>query len=73
MLLFLEIEAQILEIQAKKATLAAEAEENGEGDRISMMGSVMDQDIYSNAHNRFAGYVTSIAANEEADQDVSFT
>ena len=72
-LFWLEIEAQILEIQAKKAALAQENgddEENSEGISMSLSGG-MDSEIYGDSRNRFRGYDTSIAAGDEAENEVS--
>lgn len=64
--LFLDIEAQILEIQGKKATLL---EEGDQGVGLDSTG-FYDQEIYGGSDSRFAGYVTSIAANEQEDVSV---
>lgn len=64
--LFLDIEAQILEIQGKKATLL---EEGDQGVGLDSTG-FFDQEIYGGSDSRFAGYVTSIAANEQEDVSV---
>lgn len=61
-----DIEAQILEIQGMKATLLEEGEQ---GVGLDSTG-FYDQEIYGGSDSRFAGYVTSIAANEQ--EDVSF-
>jgi len=58
-----DIEAQILEIQGMKATLLAEGEQ---GVGLDSTG-FFDQEIYGGSDSRFAGYVTSIAANEQED------
>ena len=69
---FLEIEAQIREIQARKANISSEAEENGEGVPLTASAGIyMDEDIYGGSKSKYEGYVTSIAANDEADADVS--
>ncbi len=60
---FLDIEAQILEIQGMKAALVEGAEE---GVGLDSTG-YYDQEIYGGSDSRFAGYVTSIAANEQED------
>lgn len=58
-----DIEAQILEIQGMKATLLEEGEQ---GVGLDSTG-FYDQEIYGGNDSRFAGYVTSIAANEQED------
>ncbi|XP_013785370.1 splicing factor 3B subunit 1 isoform X1 [Limulus polyphemus] len=64
-----EIEAQIKAIQAQKAGLAP-LDENGEGVPLAASdGAYMDEDIYGGTKSRFDGYVTSIAANDDADAD----
>ena len=65
--MFSDIEAQIQEIQGKKAALLEEGEQ---GVGLDSTG-YYDQEIYGGSDSRFAGYVTSIAANEQ--EDVSFT
>ncbi len=60
---FLDIEAQILEIQGMKAALVEGAEQ---GVGLDSTG-YYDQEIYGGSDSRFAGYVTSIAANEQED------
>lgn len=69
LIFILEIEAQIREIQAKKQMV--QAENGNEDGRIALTSSEMDSDIYDGGKSRFAGYVTSIAANDEPDNDVS--
>lgn len=65
--LSVDIEAQILEIQGMKASLV----ENGEqGVGLDSTG-FYDQEIYGGSDSRFAGYVTSIAANEQEDVSLS--
>ncbi|GIY82436.1 splicing factor 3B subunit 1 [Caerostris darwini] len=65
-----EIEAQIRELQNRKANLATEGEENGDGvPLVSSAGIYMDEDIYGGTKSKYEGYVTSIAANDEADPD----
>lgn len=66
---FTAIEAQIKEIQAKKNELP----ENGS--KKSLEDGYYDSDIYDNSggqgKSRYEGYVTSIAANDEIeDEDV---
>ncbi|MGH0165404.1 UNVERIFIED_CONTAM: hypothetical protein FKN15_048719 [Acipenser sinensis] len=63
-----DIEAQILEIQEKKAALLEGSEEGDGGVGLDSTG-YYDQEIYGGSDSRFAGYVTSIAANEQEDDD----
>ncbi|XP_066433372.1 splicing factor 3B subunit 1 isoform X3 [Eleutherodactylus coqui] len=58
-----DIEAQIREIQGKKATL-----DETQGVGLDSTG-YFDQEIYDGSDSRFTGYVTSIAANEQEDDD----
>ncbi|XP_032364602.1 splicing factor 3B subunit 1 isoform X1 [Etheostoma spectabile] len=60
-----DIEAQILEIQGMKATLL---EEGDQGVGLDSTG-FYDQEIYGGSDSRFAGYVTSIAANEQEEDE----
>ncbi|KAG1676096.1 Splicing factor 3B subunit 1 [Nymphon striatum] len=62
-----DIEAQIQEIQSRKSALRKDVEEN-EGDVPLASSAYMDSDIYG-GRNKFDGYVTSIAATEEIDED----
>lgn len=60
-----DIEAQIREIQSKKKEIlsaAAEKEQVGLG-----KSGFYDQDIYDGSNNKFDGYVTSIAANDDIE------
>ena len=66
--LFLDIEAQILEIQGMKASLVEDA---GQGVGLDSTG-FYDQEIYGGSDSRFAGYVTSIAANEQEDVSIVY-
>ncbi|KAM9802014.1 splicing factor 3B subunit 1 isoform 3-T5 [Syngnathus typhle] len=61
-----DIEAQILEIQGMKANLVEEGDEQGVG---LVSTGFYDQEIYGGSDSRFAGYVTSIAANEQEEDD----
>lgn len=61
-----DIEAQILEIQGKKAALVVEGGDQGVG--LDSTG-YYDQEIYGGSDSRFDGYLTSIAANEQEDDD----
>ncbi|CAN8020924.1 unnamed protein product [Ixodes persulcatus] len=64
-----DIEAQIREIQALKA--GNRNADNGEGVPLTAAanGAYMDEDIYGSTQNKYEGYVTSIAANDDADAD----
>lgn len=63
------IEAQIREIQSKKNELP----ENGSNKGVSLGEQFYDSDIYDNTgqsgKSRYDGYVTSIAANDEVEDD----
>lgn len=61
-----DIEAQILEIQGMKASLLEKGEQ---GVGLDSTG-FYDQEIYGGNDSRFAGYVTSIAANEQEDVSI---
>lgn len=64
-LLYTDIEAQIREIQSKKKeilTSTSEKEQVGLGKT-----GFYDQDIYDGSNNKYDGYVTSIAANDEIE------
>ncbi|KAL1435475.1 hypothetical protein MTO96_000149 [Rhipicephalus appendiculatus] len=66
------IEAQIREIQARKAGVGKQGNfDNGEGVPLtaSANGAYMDEDIYGHTQSKYDGYVTSIAANDDADAD----
>ncbi|XP_053554533.1 splicing factor 3B subunit 1 isoform X1 [Bombina bombina] len=58
-----DIEAQIREIQVKKAAL-----DETEGVGLDST-DYFDQEIYGGSDSRFTGYVTSIAATEQDDDD----
>lgn len=61
-----DIEAQILEIQGMKASLVEEGEQG-----VGLVSTgFYDQEIYGGNDSRFAGYVTSIAANEQEDVSI---
>lgn len=64
----LDIEAQILEIQGMKASLV---EDGGQGVGLDSTG-FYDQEIYGGSDSRFAGYVTSIAANEQEEVSIVY-
>lgn len=67
-----------LEIEAYAASIAAQRKANQEDEeddsRVAFGGSraAMDEDIYGSAKDKFAGYVTSIADNDDAEADVSY-
>uniref|UniRef100_A0A8C8US48 Splicing factor 3b, subunit 1 n=1 Tax=Peromyscus maniculatus bairdii TaxID=230844 RepID=A0A8C8US48_PERMB len=61
------IEAQIREIQGKKAAL-----DEAQGVGLDSTG-YYDQEIYGGSDSRFAGYVTSIAATELEDDDDDYS
>ncbi|KOB67861.1 Uncharacterized protein OBRU01_19224, partial [Operophtera brumata] len=65
------IEAQIREIQSKKSELPENGSANKQG--VSLADSYYDSDIYDNSgtggKSRYDGYVTSIAANDEVEDD----
>ena len=66
----LDIEAQIREIQAKKKevqNVTTEKEQVGLGQT-----GFYDQDIYEGSDNKYEGYVTSIAANDEIEVTYRF-
>ncbi|XP_040213056.1 splicing factor 3B subunit 1 isoform X3 [Rana temporaria] len=58
-----DIEAQITEIQGKKAAL-----DETQGVGLDSTG-YFDRDIYGGSDSRFSGYLTSIATNEQEDDD----
>ena len=63
-----EIEGMVLEIQAKHQDEDTTVEQN----RVALgEGGHYDVDIYDGKSEKFAGYVTSIAATDELDADVS--
>lgn len=65
-----DIEAQIADIQSKKKELAAsQASEKGVG---LLESGYYDTELYddgSDKKRRYEGYMTSIAANDDADED----
>lgn len=66
---FPDIEAQILEIQAKKKELAQTTNDKGVG---LLESGYYDSELYDDATNkksRYEGYMTSIAANDDIDED----
>lgn len=65
-LLFADIEAQIREIQSKKKEISNNASEKEQQVGLGKTG-FYDQDIYDGSNNKFDGYVTSIAANDEIE------
>lgn len=67
--LFSDIEAQILELQAKKKELAQTTNDKGVG---LLESGYYDSELYddaANKKNRYEGYMTSIAANDDIDDD----
>lgn len=68
--LLLDIEAQIADIQSKKKELAAsQASEKGVG---LLESGYYDSELYDDGgdkNRRYEGYMTSIAANDDADDD----
>ncbi|XP_023210017.1 splicing factor 3B subunit 1-like isoform X1 [Centruroides sculpturatus] len=54
-----------------KAGITATRHENGDGGvpLVASSGSYMDEDIYGSGKTKFEDYVTSIAANDEAEAD----
>lgn len=69
-LLIVDIEAQIADIQNKKKELAAsQASEKGVG---LLESGYYDSELYDDGGDkkkRYEGYMTSIAANDDADED----
>lgn len=68
-LFFTDIEAQIADIQSKKKDVQ---KNSSEGVGLLESGSFFDTEFYdegSKSKNRYDGYHTSIAANDEADED----
>ncbi|XP_055493785.1 splicing factor 3B subunit 1 isoform X3 [Leucoraja erinacea] len=65
-----DIEAQIREIQSKKAALAVEGDADGVG--LDSTG-YYDQEIYGGSDSRFEGYMTSIPANEQEEDDDDYS
>lgn len=63
---FLDLDAQILEIQSKKAALVEEGQQGVGLDSIGLY----DQEIYGGGDSRFVGYVTSIPANEQEEVSI---
>ncbi|XP_071636731.1 splicing factor 3B subunit 1 [Temnothorax longispinosus] len=61
-----DIEAQIREIQSKKKELLNTASEK-EQVALGKTTGFYDQDIYDSSNNKFDGYVTSIATNDEIE------
>lgn len=64
--MFSDIEAQIREIQSKKKEIPVE-----QIDKVAKLGEsgYFDSDIYETGKGKYEGYVTSIAANDEVDDD----
>ncbi|KAK0160508.1 hypothetical protein PV328_007912 [Microctonus aethiopoides] len=62
-----DIEAQIREIQSKKKEIQIVATEK---DQVGLgKTGFYDQDIYDGTNNKYDGYVTSIAANDEIEDE----
>lgn len=64
-----DIEAQIQEIQNKKKELAQTSSDKGVG---LLESGYFDSELYddgTNKKNRYEGYMTSIAANDDIDED----
>ncbi|XP_069683329.1 splicing factor 3B subunit 1 isoform X1 [Periplaneta americana] len=62
-----DIEAQIRDIQSRKKDLIDEMKEK---ERVGLGESgFYDRDIYDGGGNKYDGYVTSIAANDEVDDE----
>lgn len=62
----IDIEAQIRDLQSKKKELPAEESDKGVG--LGESG-YFDSEIYEGKDKKYEGYVTSIAANDEVDDD----
>lgn len=60
-----DIESQIRELQEKKKTIQNDTNQNNQVG-LGKQG-YFDQEIYDGTNNKFDGYVTSIAANDEVD------
>lgn len=63
--MFSDIEAQIRDIQSKRKEIPV-GTENGVG--LGESG-VFDSEIYDGQDKKYEGYVTSIAANDDVDED----
>lgn len=64
---FSDIEAQIREIQSKKKEVPV-PETTDKGVKLGE-GGYFDSEIYESGKSKYDGYVTSIAANDEVDDD----
>lgn len=68
--LFADIEAQILELQAKKKEIAQTTNDKGVG---LLEAGYFDSEFYdeggADKKSRYDGYMTSIAANDDADEE----
>lgn len=62
----LDIEAQIRELQNKRKEIPVV--ENSKGVSLGESG-YFDSEIYDGKDKKYEGYVTSIAANDEVDED----
>lgn len=67
---FSDIEAQIREIQSKKKEIPEEGNGDGKGVGLGESG-YFDSEIYDSGSGKgkYEGYVTSIAANDEVDDE----
>lgn len=69
--IFTAIEAQIKEIQTKKKEIITQSNEKGIG--LLKSGSYYDTELYDadggDKNSKFEGYVTSIAPNDDADEE----
>lgn len=65
-----DIEAQILELQAKKKEIAQSTNDKGVG---LLEAGYFDSEFYdeggADKRSRYDGYMTSIAANDDADEE----
>lgn len=68
--IFVDIEAQIREIQSKKKEIPVETTTNEKGVGLGESG-FYDSEIYDGGggKGKYEGYVTSIAANDDADEE----
>lgn len=70
-MIYIDIEAQIREIQSKKKEIQNASTEK---DQVGLgKTGFYDQDIYDGSNNKYEGYVTSIAANDEIEVISFFT
>ena len=68
---FAEIEAQVRALQANRAALSKDGEEEATSQvdpKVGLgQGGHFDTEIYDNPTSKFHGYVTSIATTDEVD------